>query len=91
MVFRANSMTFKIDPDLWNTLPNYRLKAEFEEFLRWFGSNVTAMDEKDASSGWLLLSQLKDVMEERGMDTTEYMHLDSAARGEVQISLFPTA
>lgn len=91
MVFRANSMTFKIDPELWNSLPNYRLKSEFEEFLRWFGSNVAAIDEKDASAGWLLLCQLKGVMEERGMDTTEYMHLNSAARGDAQISLFPTA
>ena len=82
-------MTFRIDPKRWDAMPGYRLKDEFDEFILWFGFNVSFMSEQDAAAGWQLVKELKKKLEERGLDTTEYMHIDSAARGDAQISLFP--
>lgn len=90
ITFRANSMTFRIDPDKWEFMTNRRLKDELNEFLRWFGSNVDGMSEADADKGWALVKQLKEQLETRGIDTAEFMHLDSAAVGGGQISFFPT-
>lgn len=89
MTFRANSMTFRIDPDKWDALPSYRLKDEFEEFLNWFGFNVGGMSEKDAAAGWQLIKQLKEILENRGQNVSEYTYVESVARGDSQITLFP--
>ena len=79
MVFRANSMTFRIHPDKWDRMANYRLKDELEEFLRWFGFNVGSMSENDAAAGWQIARDLITVMEGRGMDIAPYMHEEADA------------
>lgn len=86
----ANRMTFRIDPDTWSHTNNKRLKAELDEFLRWFGSNVNGMSKADTDKGWALVKQFKEQLEARGLDTAEFMHLDSAVGGGGQISFFPT-
>lgn len=88
MTFRANSMTFKIDPNRWPAMSNYHLREEFDEFFRWFGFNVSAMNKREANDGWKLIKQLKELMEERGIDTTQYMYVDSASGSDSQISFF---
>jgi len=88
MTFFANSMTYKIDPSRWSFMSNYKLKDEFEEFLGWFAYNMPGMKESDAVRGWNLISELKGILEERGVDMSEYMHVDSAASDDDQISFF---
>lgn len=88
MTFFANSMTYRIDPSKWEAMPNYRLKDEFDEFLRWFGYNMPGMKERDAVRGWNLIAELKSILENRGVDMTEYMHVDSVANNDDQISFF---
>ena len=55
---------------------NRRLKDELDEFLRWFGYNMPGMKERDAVRGWNLIAELKSILENRGVDMTEYMHVD---------------
>lgn len=82
-------MTFKINPELWDALPGHSLKREFEEFASWFCSNMNDLSKNDRSAGWALLLELKGLLEERNIDTTEYSYLESAAASSAQISFFP--
>lgn len=75
MTFRANSMTFKIYPEYWDAMPDYRLKRDFEEFIRWFGFNVNDMKKEEAAAGWKLAVEFKNVLEERGLSTDAYLDL----------------
>lgn len=88
ITFRANSMTFRVDPEKWEFMTNRRLKDELDEFLRWFGYNMPGMKERDAVRGWNLIAELKSILENRGVDMTEYMHVDSVANNDDQISFF---
>ena len=88
ITFRANSMTFRVDPEKWEFMTNRRLKDELDEFLRWFGYNMPGMKERDAVRGWNLIAELKSIPENRGVDMTEYMHVDSVANNDDQISFF---
>ena len=56
ITFRANSMTFRVDPEKWEFMTNRRLKDELDEFLRWFGYNMPGMTERDAVRGWNLIA-----------------------------------
>ena len=69
-------------------MTNRRLKDELDEFLRWFGYNMPGMKERDAVRGWNLIAELKSILENRGVDMTEYMHVDSVANNDDQISYF---
>lgn len=75
MTFRANSMTFRIYPDKWAATPDYRLKKDFEEFIRWFGFNVDDMKKEEAAAGWRLAVEFKNLLEERGLDSDAYKNL----------------
>lgn len=70
MTFKANSMTFKIDPSRFPYMPTYALKAEFEEFIRWFIFNVGAMRSDEAENGWKIIADIKSILDERGIDTS---------------------
>lgn len=89
MTFRANSMTYRIDPEMWDSMAAYRLKSEFEEFSSWLCSNVDGLSRNEAAVGRALLLELKELLEENNIDTSAYGYLEGAANDDDRISLFP--
>ena len=92
MTFRANSMTFRIDPTCWETMPEYKLKEDFEEFQRWYLANSYAMNAKDAAEGRKLLDKMQELLVERHNTKSGkyYVDIDSSSDSGSQLSFFPT-
>ena len=91
MTFRANSMTYRIDPSRFEFLPDYRLKEEYEEFSCWFSANASGMSRKDAAMGRLIVTQLEEILYERKQSSTGKYYIDrrTSTKSGSQLRLFP--
>ena len=92
MTFKVNSMTFRVDPERWDSIPAYRLKAEMDEFDRWFNENAADMKPEDAAEGCRLLAQMRETLKKRNDEGQSRYFVDtrtSSALGS-QLRFFPT-
>lgn len=84
-------MTFKVNPEKWNSVPGYRLKAELDEFERWFTENAAFMKPEDAARGHRLLEQMKEAVSRRNDVDPDRYYVDIHASSPLgsQLRFFP--
>lgn len=90
MTFRANSMTFKIDPARLEALPECRLREELNEFIRWFSENVNYMNPAEAAAGDQLIERMKEIAANKRMAGRYYADTRTSSDAGSQLSFFPS-
>ena len=85
-------MTFRIYPEKWDHLPDYRLREEFEEFLAWFGLNSGYMSKKEAQDGYLLVEKINEIIAEKNLVLSGryYEEHGSSSEEGSQLTFIPT-
>lgn len=92
MTFKVNSMTFRVNPEKWDSIPCYRLKAELDEFDRWFTENSAYMKPDVAAEGCRILDQMRETLKRRSNEGQGRYYADTqtSSTSGSQLRLFPT-